>query len=83
MFGSPNSDNAQASEDPDNSSNQVFFPLLFKAAGIAAAIALVATLLWLNLPKDGEQMTERYAASESVVEFVDTGIPDAHAPAES
>ena len=68
---------SEKTEDPDNSSNLVFFPLLFKTAGIAAAIALVATLLWLNLPKDGEQMTERYAASESVIEFVDTEIPDA------
>ena len=68
---------SEKTEDPDNSLNLVFFPLLFKAAGIAAAITLVATLLWLNLPKDEEQMIERYAASESVVEFVDTDIPDA------
>lgn len=64
-------------EDPDNASNLIFFPLLFKVAGIAAAITLVATLLWFNLAKNSEQMTERYAASESVVEFVDTDIPDA------
>lgn len=63
---------------PDDSANLVFFPLLLKVAGIAAAITLVATLLWRNLPNnDGEQKTERYAASESVIEFVDTDIPDA------
>ena len=64
-------------ENPDDSSNLVFFPILFKVAGIAAVLAMVATLLWFNLPNDVEQMTERYAASESVVEFVDTDIPDA------
>ena len=36
---------SEKTEDPDNSLNLVFFPLLFKAAGIAAAITLVATLL--------------------------------------
>jgi len=64
-------------EKPDDSQNLVFFPILFKVAGIAAVLALLATLLWFNLPNEGEQMTERYSASESVVEFVDTDIPDA------
>ena len=69
------SGNAASSED---SGNLVFFPLFFKTASIAAAITLVATLLWRNLPNnEGGEITERYAASESVVEFVDTDIPDA------
>lgn len=68
---------SKETENPDDTPNLVLFPILFKVAGLAAALALVATLLWFNLPNDGEQMTERYAASESVVEFVDTDIPDA------
>ena len=44
--------------------------------GIAAAIALVASIVWKNLPSTQLKVTERYAASQSVVEFVDTDIPD-------
>jgi negative regulator of sigma E activity len=58
------------------SSNLIKFPPLFRILGIAAAIALVASIVWKNLPSTQLEVTERYAASQSVVEFVDTDIPD-------
>ncbi len=58
------------------SSNLIKFPRLFRILGIAAAIALVASIVWKNLPSTQLEVTERYAASQSVVEFVDTDIPD-------
>jgi hypothetical protein len=58
------------------SSKLILFPPLFRVLGIAAAIALVASIVWKNLPSTQLKVTERYAASQSVVEFVDTDIPD-------
>ena len=58
------------------SSKLILFPPLFRVLGIAAAIALVASIVWKNLPSTQKEVTERYAASQSVVEFVDTDIPD-------
>ena len=58
------------------SSKLIQFPALFRVLGIAAAIALVASIVWKNLPSTQKEVTERYAASQSVVEFVDTDIPD-------
>jgi hypothetical protein len=62
--------------DKGASSKLIQFPPLFRVLGIAAAIALVASIVWKNLPSTQLEVTERYAASQSVVEFVDTDIPD-------
>jgi len=62
--------------DKGASSKLIQFPPLFRVLGIAAAIALVASIVWKNLPSTQMEVTERYAASQSVVEFVDTDIPD-------
>lgn len=60
------------------SSKVIAFPTIFKLIGAAAALALVASLVWKTAaPDSGYIATERYAASESVVEFVDTDIPGA------
>lgn len=64
-------------KNEEKSSNLVKFPSLFQILGVAAAIALVASIVWTNLPSSQSEITERYAASQSVVEFVDTDIPDA------
>lgn len=65
------------SEIEEKSSNILRFPSLFKVLGAAAAVALVSSIVWTNLPFSQPEVTERYAASQSVVEFVDTDIPDA------
>ncbi len=64
-------------EPERKSSNLIAFPPLVKALGIAAAVAFVASFAWKNISSDPAVVTERYAASESVVEYVDTEIPDA------
>ena len=53
------------------------FPVLFQALGYAAGLTLFASLLWTSFIGSPDANTERYAASESVVEYVDTEIPDA------
>lgn len=53
------------------------FPVLFQALGYAAALALFGSIAWTSFMSSPKATTERYAASESVVEFVDTEIPDA------
>ncbi len=58
-------------------SNLIKFPSFIRVLGVAAAIALVASIVWKNVPSSEPEITERYAASQSVVEFVDTDIPDA------
>ncbi len=55
----------------------IWLPVFYRAMGAAAAIAVMGSLVWMNFRGPPEAITERYAASESVVEFVDTGIPDA------
>lgn len=59
------------------SSKLLHFPILFKTLGYAAALTVFASILWTSFVSSPEASTERYAASESVVEFVDTEIPDA------
>lgn len=67
----------QDSQHEEKSSNLIRFPSFFQILGVAAAIALVGSIVWTNLPSSQPEITQRYAASQSVVEFVDTDIPDA------
>ena len=60
-----------------NSKNLLTFPMWLKGIGIAAALVITASLVWIAGPQSDSEVTERYAASESVVEFVETEIPDA------
>ncbi|MDE0768861.1 MAG: hypothetical protein OSB19_10785 [Opitutaceae bacterium] len=62
---------------PTKSGTFLHFPVLFKTLGFAAAFTLFASILWTSFVSSPETNTERYAASASVVEFVDTEIPDA------
>jgi len=64
-------------ECENTSPKLIRFPLLAPLLGAAAAVALVASLIWTNLPSSSPEVTERYAASQSVVEYIDTDIPDA------
>lgn len=67
----------EETEIENTSPKLIRFPLLLPLLGAAAAVALVASLIWTNLPKSSSEMTERYAASQSVVEYIETDIPDA------
>ncbi len=67
---------SEETQDEEASSKLIKFPPLFRILGIAAAMALVGSIVWKNLPSTQLEVTERYAASQSVVEFVDTDIPD-------
>ena len=62
---------------PKKNDKFLHFPVLFKTLGYAAALTLFASILWTSFVSSTDVSTERYAASESVVEFVDTEIPDA------
>lgn len=68
-------------EDRENETpppaNTIRFPSLFRMLGAAAAVVLVGSLIWNHLNRSETEITERYAASQSIVEFVDTDIPDA------
>lgn len=65
------------SQAPKKKGTFLHFPVLFQALGYAAALTLFASILWTSFLSEPAVDTERYAASESVVEFVDTEIPDA------
>lgn len=67
----------EGSETGEQFSNIIRFPSLLRMLGAAAAFAIVGSIVWTNLPFSQPKITERYAASQSVVEFVDTDIPDA------
>jgi anti-sigma factor RsiW len=62
---------------PKKTGKLLQFPVLFQTLGYAAALTLFASLLWTSFISSPDAHTERYAASESVVEYVDTEIPDA------
>ena len=57
--------------------NLIRFPVLLQTLGYAAAFALFGTIAWTSLMRSPIATTERYAASGSIVEFVETEIPNA------
>ena len=62
----------------EESGKLIRFPIVYQLLGYAAAVALIGSFAWTSLTRsDSNIATESYAASESVVEFVDTEIPDA------
>ncbi len=62
----------------ESSGSLLRFPILSQALGYAAAFALIGSIAWTSLTRPAvDRFSESYAASESVVEFVDTEIPDA------
>lgn len=68
---------ASQNPTPKKTGKLLHFPVLFQTLGYAAALTLFASLLWTSFISSPDANTERYAASESVVEYVDTEIPDA------
>lgn len=63
---------------PEESAKLIRFPIVYQLLGYAAAVVLIGSFAWTSLTRsDSRIATESYAASESVVEFVDTEIPDA------
>ena len=60
-----------------DSGKLLHFPVFFQVLGYAAALTLFGSIVWTSFLRSPIADTERYAASESVVEFVDTEIPDA------
>lgn len=65
---------AIAKEDHQEDEGKVIaFPKLFRNLSIAAAVAVVGTIAWLNIGPADAPFEESYAS----IEFVDTDIPDA------
>lgn len=68
---------SNASEDNSSQSGKLIpFPAFSRALAAAAAIALVAVVSWFGLKSD-PNAEGAFASNESIVEFVDTEIPDA------
>ncbi len=65
------------SSSEDSKDNTIaIFPYIYKTLAAAAAIGIVATASWLGLTNRSSS-EETFASNDSVVEFVDTEIPDA------
>lgn len=61
----------------ENNSAFLLFPILFRALGAAAALVVVASIAWFSLREPNDPTTNQFANTSSVVEFVDTDLPDA------
>ena len=61
----------------DNNSAFLLFPILFRALGAAAALVVLASIAWFSLREPTDSTTSQFADTSSVVEFVDTDLPDA------
>lgn len=69
---------SESETTPEEPGKVIRFPIVYQLLGYAAAVTLIGSLAWTSLTRsDSHIATESYAASESVVEFVDTEIPDA------
>jgi len=52
-------------------------PFIFRALASAAAVTLVASIAWFSFSNSEDIAVSQFAESSSVVEFVDTDLPDA------
>lgn len=69
-------DSKASENDSSRSGKLIPFPALSRVLAAAAAIALVAVVSWFGLKSDPNAGVA-LASNESIVEFVDTEIPDA------